>query len=324
MPVLPHLTERALRRALKPFRLGELIQARGVNAQTVNRFYDLSTTRGRYILRILENRTSTDARFEESLLAHLMQRGLAVPKMMGAGRRGRVVDLGPGKLVSVFAYMPGREVAVFEVCVGHVAQVGQFLADLHRATRGLRRRRTDRFDPPHLAKMVARCQARARRPEQHRDAAFLGQQLAQLPWPRALPRGTIHGNLCIDHVRFDHGALCGVLEFGCAATSPLAYDLALALADWAFVRDAFCPELGRGLVQAYHRRRPLHAAETAALFDLCCLAAVRYAICRLHDFELCGHRPLCRPYRDYRHFLARLRALQALGPSRFADRVIRI
>lgn len=317
MPVLPQLTEHALRRALKPFRLGELIAARGVNAQTVNRFYDLSTTRGRYILRILENRTCTDARFEESLLGHLMQRGLAVPKMIGAGRKGCVVPFDLGGQVSVFAYMPGREVAVFEVSVGHCVQVGRFLADLHRAGRGLSRRRRDRYDGPHLLRLLTRCGTHVQTDEHSRDLATLRAALDAHPWPSGLPRGTIHGDLCIDHVRFERGTLCGVLDFACASRSIVLYDVALALVDWAFVRDAFCPERAYALVQGYTQRRALTPAERAALYALCCSAAVRYAVCRLLAFECTPLKAQHAPYRDYRHFMTRLAQLQALGKTRF-------
>jgi homoserine kinase type II len=317
MSVLPHLTESALRRVLKPFRLGELLCARGVNAQTVNRFYDLSTTRGRYILRIAKNRTSSDARFEKTLLEHLMQRGLAVPRLMAAGRRDCVVSLRAGQMMSVFAYMPGRQVAAFEVGRAHAAQVGQFLADLHRASRGLGRRRADRFDRAHLHTLLRRCAVRAQAPEQLRAVAWLRRELERLAWPQGLPQGTLHGDLSIDHVRFEHGTLCGVLDFACAATGPWAWDIALALVDWAFSKDTLCLERLQALVSGYAGRRQLKPEERAALFTLSRLAALRYAIARLHDFELPCAPAVDGPYRDYRHFVARYRALVKLGPTRF-------
>ena len=66
MAVYTHLNDRALRAHLRPFRVGDLVEARGVAAGTIITIYDVSTTRGHYILRILENRSGTDARFEEA------------------------------------------------------------------------------------------------------------------------------------------------------------------------------------------------------------------------------------------------------------------
>ena len=84
-----HLEDRALRRHVRSFRLGELIKARGVSAGTINTIYELVTTRGHFIMRILEDRALSDALFEEALLAHLGERELPVPRMI-AGRRGSV------------------------------------------------------------------------------------------------------------------------------------------------------------------------------------------------------------------------------------------
>src|SRR4051794_13586802 len=108
MAVYTRLSERALRQHLRPFRLGELLEAHGVSAGTINTIYEVNTTRGRYILRILENRTVTDARFEEALLLRLAERGLTVPQMMGAGKRGHVIPIAPRQQLSVFQYLPGR------------------------------------------------------------------------------------------------------------------------------------------------------------------------------------------------------------------------
>jgi homoserine kinase type II len=223
--------------------------------------------------------------------------------------------------MSVFAYMRGREVAVFEVSVGHCAQVGRFLADLHRAGRGLGRRRRDRYDAAHVHRLLTRCSKQAQTPEHRRDIDRLHRALGACAWPVGLPRGTIHGDLCIDHVRFEHGALCGVLDFACASSSLLLYDVALALVDWAFVRDAFCPERACALVDGYVQRRVLSAAERQHLYTLCCLAAVRYAASRLQAFELLPAATCAQPYRDYRHFMARLQQLHQLGPQRFEQQV---
>src|SRR6185312_11644456 len=128
MAVYTHLNDRALRAHLRPFRVGDLLEAKGVAAGTINTIYDVNTTRGHYILRILENRSSTDAHFEEALLKRLAERGLVVPRMIEAGKRGCVIEIAPRQMLSVFQFLPGREIGVFEVSPQHVAQVGRFLA----------------------------------------------------------------------------------------------------------------------------------------------------------------------------------------------------
>jgi homoserine kinase type II len=313
MAVYTHLSERALRAHLRPFRVGELVEFKGVAAGTINTIYDVNTTKGHYILRILENRSATDARFEEALLKRLAERGLVVPP---------VIEMGPRQMLSLFQYLPGREIGVFEVMPQHVAQVGRFLATMHTATRGFRRRRRNRFDQSHLRVILNRCRTLAQGDELQRDVDRLSIELERHDWPRDLPRGIVHGDLFIDNVRFNAGSLCGVLDFEMASTGPYLYDLAVAMDDWAFMHDKFLPERGVALVSGYETKRPLRPVEQAHLYEFCRFAAMRFAITRLYDFEVRRRPDSHRLYKDYRHFLARLTALQNLGGSAFGQLVI--
>ncbi len=321
MAVYTHLTERAIRQHLRPFQVGELIEARGVSAGTINTIYDVSTTRGRYILRILENRSPKDAEFEEALLLHLHDKGLTVPRMVGAGRRGRVLHLGPRQHLSIFQYLPGREIGVFEVRPEHCRQVGEFLASMHLAARGLKRRRKNHFEPSRIAKILERCALSLRDASQLRDLKLLALELVRHHFAEELPRGTIHGDLFIDNVRFARGKLCGVLDFEMASSGPLAYDLAVAIGDWAFLHDRFVPERARALVQGYQSKRKLLPAERGHLYDLCRFAATRFSATRFYDFEVRRRPSATRLYKDYRHFVARLSSLKAIGPQVFRDQV---
>ena len=132
------LSERAIRQHLRPFQVGDLIAARGVCASAVNTMYEVSTTRGRFLMRVLDNRSPKDAEFEEALLLRLHDKGLQVPRMVGAGKRGRVIAIAPRQHLAVFQYLPGRQVGVFEVSPEHARQVGEFLGTMHLAARGCR------------------------------------------------------------------------------------------------------------------------------------------------------------------------------------------
>ena len=322
MAVYTHLSERALRQHLRPFRLGELVEAKGISAGTINTIYDVQTAQGRYILRILENRSLTDARFEEALLTRLSERGLNVPHMMAAGKRGCVMSISARQHLSVFEFLEGREVGVFEVTPQHTEQVGQFLAHMHLGSRGLGRRRANRFDPDHIRRIGEKCRAAPVSAALRTDLATLGREVLRHRWPRDLPRGIVHGDLFIDNVRFRSGQLCGVLDFEMASTSPMLYDLAVAICDWSFSHDRFLPERAAALIGGYARERPLKDQELDSLYEMCRFAAARFAMTRFYDFEVRRRPEAQRLYKDYRHFLERLRALQELGARAFADRVL--
>lgn len=317
MAVYTPLNDRTLREHLRAFRVGDLIEARGVSAGTINTIYDVNTTRGRYILRILEDRSQRDARFEEALLLRLAERNLTVPQMISAGRRGHIVPITPRQQLSVFRYLPGRELGVFEVRPEHVRQVGEFLAGMHAAALGLRRQRRNRFTPERVIPIVDRCAEALHGTVVARDLRRLQTELFRHSWPRHLPRGIIHGDLFIDNVRFARGRLVGVLDFEMASNGPWAYDLAVTLCDWSFEHDRLLLPLAASLIAGYQEVRALRPVERDNLFELCRFAATRFAVTRIHDFEVQVRPDAQRLYKDYRHFMGRLRSLKAVGPRAF-------
>jgi len=317
MAVYTHLSDTDLRQYLQYFSAGELIEARGISAGTINTIYELQTTRGHYILRILEGRARSDARFEEELLVHLHKHDLAVPMMVDAGKRGHVVSINPRQQMSIFEFLPGREVAVFEISDAHVKQVGGFLAQMHIACRELTRRRKNRFGPERLLELLDICTAEEISDGLRADVEELRVEIEGYKPPKNLPRGIIHGDLFTDNVRFSHGKLCGVIDFEMASSGLLIYDIAVALCDWAFSQNTLQPSLARGLVEGYSVERPLHETEKRHLYPITCFVAARFTATRVHDFEELIPEGAERLYKDYRHFHQRLRSLCALGQESF-------
>ena len=322
MVVVPNLSEPVLRQHLRPFRLGDLVAARSIPSGTPHTLYEIITTRGRFVMRILEDRLAADAHYEEALLQLLTRRGLKVPQMLPAGGGGHVLSIAPRQQLSVFHVLPGREIGVFEVKSEHCAQIGTFLAELHLAGKGLKLRRRNRFDPVGMRGLVSRCRGPGLTAAGAADLQRLADELALHPWSRDLPRGVIHADLFIDNCRFQRGRLRGTLNFELACNGPLLFDLAVAIVDWAFLGDVFEPVRAQALVQAYGAVRPLKAKERADLHGFCRYAAARFAIGRMLDFEVRRSPNSTRIYRDYRHFTARLQQLVRCDPREFAMAVL--
>jgi homoserine kinase type II len=124
----------------------------------------------------------------------------------------------------------------------------------------------------------------------------------------------VHGDLFRDNVLWgDEGELAALLDFESASDGVLAYDLAVTLLAWCF-GDTLSSPLARAMVAGYEAERPLAVAERAGMLAEACVAALRFTITRVTDYAMrvvTGPRVL----KDYRRFLARLDALEALGPS---------
>ncbi len=83
---------------------------------------------------------------------------------------------------------------------------------------------------------------------------------------------------------FDQGRVSGVIDFYFACTGAWAYDLAIALAAWAFdTEGGLRAEAFAAFLAGYEAVRPLSAAERAQLPALGRAAATRFTLTRLHD-----------------------------------------
>lgn len=323
MAVYTHLSCRQIERFGSWFELGKIDRVVGIPAGTINTIYALHTEQGRFVLRILEDRSLRDARYEEALLTHLDAATLAaVPKMRRNRQHGGVISLSSRQHVSVFDWMDGRSLSSDEVEAEHAQQVGVFLAELHQVGHRFRRRRRNRFAPPLIAKTLNRV-ARFAEGLEDSDARMyvdrLGREFDAFRWPSGVPEGTIHGDLFVDNALFSGRELVGVLDFEMACSGPLIYDLAVALLEWGFPRGDLDRSCAGALLTGYEAIRPLSESERRALPSMCRYIAVRYAATRFFDFEVRSRPEAERIHKDYRHYVAKLDALNKLDATRFFE-----
>jgi homoserine kinase type II len=136
--------------------------------------------------------------------------------------------------------------------------------------------------------------------------------------PRAAPRdqGLIHGDLFRDNVLWEGDALTALLDFESASLGSFGFDLLVTVLAWCY-GDALDLALARRMVEGYRAERALSAREVAELPEAARRAALRFTVTRVTDFEL--RRGAGGVYKDYRRFLGRLQALEALGSPRLLE-----
>jgi homoserine kinase type II len=223
-----------------------------------------------------------------------------------------------GKPAALFPWQPGGMRCQAAVTPHDAAEVGAALARVHGAGEGAQRsagrfREVDLFvrldriaatDDPSLALHASPLRARLARWSGARDPS--------------LPRGLVHGDLFRDNVLWDDkGGIVALLDFESASEGVFAYDLVVTLLAWC-VGDRLDPALARAMAAGYESVRPLTGAERAGLLAEACMAALRFTITRITDYAMrAGVGP--RVTKDYRRFLMRLDALEAMGQSGLAD-----
>ncbi|MCS6876711.1 MAG: homoserine kinase [Geminicoccaceae bacterium] len=284
MAVYTRVEEAELRAFLSAYDVGEPIALVPIPEGVENSNFRLETSFGRFILTIYEKRVDpVDLPFFLGLMMHLAERGLPCPLPVRA-RDGTMLRELKGKLAAIVSFLEGKSPK--RILPRHCAAVGAALASLHLAARGFPMHRANALGLSGWRTLLAATRARA-----DEVAPGLGDlleaELAALEasWPRELPVGVIHADLFPDNVFFEGERISGLIDFYFACEDILAYDLAICLNAWCFEKDgAFNVTKARALLSGYRDRRPLSAAEIAALPVLARGAALRFLLTRLFDW----------------------------------------
>ncbi len=290
MAVYTEVTDEALRAFLADYPLGELQAFRGIAEGVENSNYALKTTEGDYILTLYEKRVDpAELPWFLGLMQHLVARGLSAP-MPVPGRDGAALRQLAGRPAAICTFLPG--VWPRRVRPEHCGPLGAALAELHLAGADFAPVRPNGLGAAAWAPLLDRCRADGEAVQPGLIAeldAELAGILASWPAPGSLPSGHIHADLFPDNVFFleEGGAprVSGLIDFYFACTDLLAYDVAVCLNAWCFEADrSFNVTKARALLREYSARRPLSAAERAALPVLCRGAAMRFLLTRLYDW----------------------------------------
>jgi homoserine kinase type II len=297
--------------------------ARGLLVGSVNTSYELTLASGeRVFCRIYEEQGAEAASREAALLDHLATRGVPTPSPLrrAGAPDGAFIASHAGKPVALFPWIEGEMVCTRAVTAEHARQVGEALARVHVAGEGVAIAASPRFEPAPLRRRLEGVLGGPRDgvPDDVARAAerLLARLDALAPTLGAREEhGLVHGDLFRDNVLWRGGRIAALLDFESASRGSRGFDLMVCVLAWCF-GDALDLGLARAMAGGYAGVRPLSAGERACLFADGCFAAVRFGATRITDFEL---RPRgLSVYKDYRRFLARLDALEALGAAGLA------
>ncbi|MGA7179037.1 MAG: homoserine kinase [Thiobacillaceae bacterium] len=266
---------------LKNFVLGDLVDLTGISDGIENTNYFLTTAHGRYVLTLFEKLTEAELPFFVGLMTHLSNHGVPCPRPV-ADLNDRMVNRLNGKPAVIVSRLAGRPVTA--PSASQCVQVGEVLADLHRAGRTYKhpmpnprgtqwRKETAPRVRPHLSP--------ARAAMLDEEMHFQAHQAIE-----NLPQSVIHADLFRDNVLFDGDRLGGVIDFYFACHDTQLYDVAIATNDWCVDGEGDLDEdLALALLKSYHARRPLTAEENAAWPAMLRRAALRFWLSRLFDLH---------------------------------------
>jgi homoserine kinase type II len=275
----------------------------GIAAGSVNTNYWLRAGGRSWFVRVYEEQDRAGAEWEWRLLDRLHALGLPVAVRCP----GEPIAI-EGKPAALFEPLGGTASCQAGVTVDRARAVGRVLARVHRGTRTYPEPRASRFGVGEVLARIPGIDTGARPELEPLLARITAMMRAAGPAMEAeVPRSIVHGDLFRDNVHFEGDEIVGVLDWESASTGPSAFDVAVAMLAWCF-GDTLDRGLCRALAAGYG---PLTTAERSLFRDYLRIAAGRFVITRLTDYELRAGKSI-GVYKDYRRFVDRLDAVEAM------------
>lgn len=293
MAVYTEISDAELVNFIADYEIGDVLDCKGIAEGTENSNFALTTTKGRYILTLYENRvTLDDLPFFLGLMNHLAASGVPCPIPVN-GRDGEALRSLSGRPAAIVSFLEG--VWPRSINPDHCYQLGQALASLHLSCESFPMSRENDLSVTSWRPLLEKCYQKplgdhprsigievcdALEPELLGELSYL-----EANWPEGLPAGIIHADLFPDNVFFRNGNISGLIDYYFSCTDTLSYDLAICLNAWCFdAEQKFLPLFSQALLAGYQNVRRLSLDEQTAFPILCRGAALRFALTRLYDW----------------------------------------
>lgn len=281
MSVYTYVSQSELAEFLQNYESGELIKYEGITAGIENTNYFVDTTQGRYVLTLFETLKTDELPFYLQLMAFLNEHDIPSAHPVADKTHNYVRQL-KGKPAALMQRLQGK--SVLDPGVSHCEAIGEALAKLHVAGQSFQLKQ-ENFRGANWRNQTARQLLPLLAPDD-KDVLQNEVLVQNRQHYSDLPQGVIHADLFRDNALFVDAELSGVLDFYFACNDCLIYDVAISVNDWC-VQPGGALDFARasGLCRAYQANRPLTAVERKAWPIVLRLAALRFWLSRLWDFQ---------------------------------------
>ncbi|MDI9347414.1 MAG: homoserine kinase [Methylacidiphilales bacterium] len=279
MSVYTTIDNDTVQKLLLDYSLGSLVDIRGITGGIENSNYFLITSTHRCVLTIIEQFPLSECDWFIKLNNHLQEHKFLAPKYYH-NNKNQAISSYHGKALVISERISGASIDHPELM--HIMQVAIALAKFHNATQSFLLTRQDSRSTVWREQCIAKLHVVIPKSE---FKLIQEEHTYQATKQTQLPQGIIHSDLFKDNVLFHENKLNGIIDYYYACHASLIYDLAVAINDWCVVENQYKTHLVQIFISSYEQHRKLQNSEFNSLPDMLRLAALRFWISRLMDFN---------------------------------------
>lgn len=260
------LTKKSLENFLANYNIGHLLKFQKIAKGFANQVYILKTSKGQFILKIIERNNPYRVRYEVDLLNHL--KGLPTPRPIKTTKGEYLANFATSNKAFIYHYLSGNQRTLFNKTM--LRQVGRFLAKFHLQTKNFKSKiiRIEFYNiTPRLLKRMIKVSGRLKDDQVTEQLPYIKKNLLRYSLPKSLPQGAMHIDLKPENVLFKKGRITGVVDFDNSYIGPLVLDLANTMMWFCSKKGKFNISQALAIYRSYQQTRKLTKQEKRHFFE---------------------------------------------------------
>lgn len=256
----------------------------GIKDGILNTNYLVFTSKGKFVLRVLEGHRSYEAEKEE--LDFLLELNTIIPCSVPCSTvDGEVLIKYNGRMMSLFYFIEGEKLT--EINENFLTQIGKLLGKMHLFSKNKVLNRKTRIDEKYYFSKINMEQVPITE-EERKNLLSLYKKISMIDFS-SLPCGVIHNDIFPDNIFVKDGVVSGIIDFNDSTFAPFIFDLGIVINYWIRINN-FPPEIEKRYVEiflnSYESVRKL-TPEEKSLLDMGILKmALAFIFLRINKFSV--------------------------------------
>lgn len=256
----------------------------GIKDGILNTNYLVFTSKGKFVLRVLEGHRSYEAEKEE--LDFLLELNTIIPCSVPCSTvDGEVLIKYNGRMMSLFYFIEGEKLT--EINENFLTQIGRLLGKMHLFSKNKVLNRKTRIDEKYYFSKINMEQVPITE-EERKNLLSLYEKISMIDFS-SLPCGVIHNDIFPDNIFVKDGVVSGIIDFNDSTFAPFIFDLGIVINYWIRINN-FPPKIEKRYVEiflnSYESVRKL-TPEEKSLLDMGILKmALAFIFLRINKFSV--------------------------------------